>query len=160
LAEPVSNCRRANLPASRPGLTDVSAGHKCLVRDDECRASAAVADWISRQYHELLYTASVCQAEILYGLAILPENRRRADLEEAAHAMFIQDFEGRVLAFDMAAAAIYAELFAARKRAGRPAATIDLLIAAIARANGASVVTRKMADFDQCGVGIINPWDG
>jgi len=119
-----------------------------------------VADWISRQYFELLYTASICQAEILSGLAILPEGRRRADLEQAAHAMFIEDFEGRVLAFDMAAAALYAELFAARKRAGRPAAAMDLMIAAIARANGASVVTRNVADFDQCGVGVINPWEG
>ncbi len=77
-----------------------------------------VDDWISRQNHELLYTASVCQPEILSSLAILPESRRRADLEQAAYAMFIEDFEGRVLAFDMAAAALYAELFAARKRAG------------------------------------------
>jgi len=30
---------------------------------------------------------------------------RRRDLEAAAHAMFMEDFEGRVLPFDMEAAA-------------------------------------------------------
>jgi predicted nucleic acid-binding protein len=88
----------------------------------------------------------------------MPEGRRRADLEGAARAMFLEDFEGRVLSFDMPAAVAYADIFAARRQAGRPAATVDLMIASIARSNGASVVTRNVADFDQCGVAVINPW--
>jgi predicted nucleic acid-binding protein len=119
-----------------------------------------VAAWISGRPPELLFTAAVCQAEILAGLAILPEGRRRSDLNTAARAMFLEDFEGRVLPFDMAAAAAYADIFAARRRAGRPATTIDLMIAAIARSNGASVVTRNVADFEECGIAIVNPWNG
>jgi hypothetical protein len=117
-----------------------------------------VATRVSGQQAELLYTATGCQAEILSGLAIMPEGRRRLDLETAAHAMFAEDFEGRVLPFNIEAAAAYAEAFAARRRAGRPAATIDLMIAAVARAQGASVVTRNVSDFEKCGVEIVNPW--
>jgi len=117
-----------------------------------------VAAWVSGQQAELLFTATICQAEILAELAIMPEGRRRSALEAAARAMFLEDFEGRVLPFDMAAAAAYADLFAARRRAGRAAATVDLMIASVARCNGASVVTRNAADFDGCGIAVVNPW--
>jgi predicted nucleic acid-binding protein len=118
----------------------------------------AVAAWIAGQPPELLFTASICQAEILSGIAILPESRRRASLQAAADAMFRDDFAGRVLPFDGEAAIAYAEVFSARRRAGRPAATADLMIAAIARTKGASVVTRDLGDFEACGLTLIDPW--
>ena len=118
-----------------------------------------VADWIVRQQSDELFTAAVCQAEILSGLAVMPSGRRRTELEEAARAMFTDDFDGRVLPFDIKAASAYAEVFAARRKAGRPSGTIDLMLAAIARVRGASVVTRNVADFEGVGVAIINPWD-
>jgi len=114
---------------------------------------------MSRQPTELLFTATICQAEILAGIAVMPEGRRRLGLEAAAWAMFMEDFADRILGFDAAAAVAYASLFAARRRMGRPAATIDLMIAAIARSQGASVVTRNVGDFDGCDVALINPWD-
>ena len=118
-----------------------------------------VAAWVSGQPAALLFTTAVSQAEILSGLAIMPTGRRRLNLEAAARAMFLEDFEGRVLPFDMAAAVIYAEIFETRRRAGRSTATIDLMIAAIARSQNAGVVTRNVRDFDRCGVAVINPWD-
>jgi predicted nucleic acid-binding protein len=117
-----------------------------------------VAAWIGGQREDLLFTATVCQAEVLAGLAIMPEGRRRLALEAAARAIFMEDFGGRVLPFDTAAASAYADIFAARKRAGRPAAPLDLMIAAVARAKGASVVTRDASGFEGCGVPLINPW--
>jgi predicted nucleic acid-binding protein len=117
-----------------------------------------ITDWFVRQPSDELFTATVCQAEILSGLAVMPSGRRRTALEEAARAMFTDDFGGRVLPFDVKAASAYAELFAARRKAGRPSGTIDLMLAAIARAHGASVVTRNVADFEFMGVPIVNPW--
>jgi len=89
----------------------------------------------------------------------MPSGRRRADLEKAARAMFADDFDGRILPFDTEAASAYAEIFAAPRNAGRPSGTIDLIVAAIARVRGASVVTRDLADFEGVCVAIINPWD-
>jgi len=117
-----------------------------------------IADWMVRQPSDELFTAAVCQAEILSGLAIMPNGRRRTDLEEAARAMFADEFSGRILPFDMAAASAYAEVFAARRKAGRPGGTIDLMLAAIARVHGASIVTRNVAGFEGVGVAIVNPW--
>lgn len=117
-----------------------------------------VAAWIAAQPPNLLFTASICQAEILSGLAIMPDGRRRDALAAAAQAMFAEDFEGRVLPFDAAAAVAYADAFAARRRAGRATAMADLMIAAVAQATGASVVTRDTGGFTGCGVTLINPW--
>lgn len=118
----------------------------------------AVADWFLAQRSEALFTAAVCQAEVLAGIAVLPPGRRRTALEVAARAMFEEDFAGRVLPFDAAAAVAYAALFAARRQAGRPVGTIDLRLAAIARVHGGRLVTRNVADFAGVGLEIVNPW--
>jgi toxin FitB len=117
-----------------------------------------VASWMEEQPPDLLFTAAVCQAEILSGITVLPKGRRREAPEIAALAMFREDFAGRILPFDTEAAVIYADLFVQRRSAGRPAATADLMIASIARAHGASVVTRDTGDFEGCGLSLINPW--
>ena len=118
-----------------------------------------VARWVAAQAPELLFTATLCQAEMLAGLAVMPAGRRRETLEHAAERMFAEDFAGRLLPFDSPAANAYARVFAARRHAGRPAPEMDLLIAATALANGATVVTRNVADFGDLGVLVLNPWD-
>lgn len=115
--------------------------------------------WIDRQPRSLLYTTSISKAEILYGIATMPDGRRRTTLAEAADAMFSDDFAGRVLAFDVAAAVYYAEIVAARRRAGRPIGMPDAQIAAIASTAGAAVATRDVAGFEGCGVTVANPWE-
>jgi toxin FitB len=122
------------------------------------RPAPEVANWMTRQPADLLFTAAVCQAEILSGITVLPKGRRREALETAALAMFREDFAGRILPFDSDAAVIYGELFALRRSAGRPAGIADLMIASIARTHGASVVTRDTGDFEGCGLALINPW--
>jgi predicted nucleic acid-binding protein len=117
-----------------------------------------VATWIAAHPADLLFTTSLSQAEILSGLAIMAEGRRRSDLETAARAMFLEEFDGRVLPFDTKAAIVYADIFAARRRAGRPAATLDLMIAAVARSHDASVATRDTGGFEGCSLALINPW--
>jgi predicted nucleic acid-binding protein len=88
-----------------------------------------------------------------------PDAWRRSELEAAARAIFAEDFEGRVLPFDGEAATAYADIFAARRQADRPIATVDLMIAAIARSQGAAVVTRDVKGFEGCGLALINPWE-
>jgi predicted nucleic acid-binding protein len=73
------------------------------------RSAPQMASWMEEQPLDLLFTAAVCQAEILSGIAVLPKGRRRAALEMAALAMFREDFAGRILPFDSDAAVIYAD---------------------------------------------------
>jgi toxin FitB len=120
---------------------------------------AAVFAWVAARQRRLLYTTSVNKAEILYGIAALPRGRRRAGLAAAAEAMFSEDFAGRVLPFDGEAARHYAEIVAARRRAGRPIEGFDAQIAAITVNCGAELATRDSDGFADCGVVLIDPWN-
>lgn len=121
---------------------------------------AAVLHWVQGQPLEQLAVTSVTVAEILYGLDRLPEGQRRAGLASQFHAFLSRGFTQRVLPFDLRAAEAYAPLKGARDRAGRPLNGYDAMIGAIARINGAGVVTRNVADFTECGVAVVNPWGG
>ena len=105
-----------------------------------------------------LYLSTVSEAELLYGVEILPPGGRRDRLLEAVEGMLREDFDGRILPFDSAAAQTYAVIAAARRAAGRPINHADCQIAAIARCRGASVATRDVDDFEGTGIELINPW--
>jgi predicted nucleic acid-binding protein len=119
----------------------------------------AVVGWTAAQPASSLYTSSITQAEIFHGIMLLPSGKRRRAIEAAAQAMFSEEFEGRVLAFGSESALPYARIAADRRRAGRPIAGFDAQIAAIARTVGAVIATRNVADFADCGVEVVKPWD-
>lgn len=117
-----------------------------------------VTGWFARMSPSALFTTALTKAEVLYGIALVAPGRRRDDLTAAAHGMFEQDMAGRVLAFDGDAARHFTDIAASRRQAGRPISQIDAQIAAIARSRGASLATRNLDDFADCGVALINPW--
>jgi predicted nucleic acid-binding protein len=118
-----------------------------------------MATWMRAQSPRSLFTASICQAEILAGVAVLPTGRRRAEFEAMARAIFTREFDGRILPFDTQAASAYPKIFANRRQMGRPIETADLIVSATARAHDAAVVTRDSGGFEGCGLMMINPWD-
>ena len=126
-----------------------------LMRDSP---QQAVLAWFRAQPASSLFVTTVTEAEVLTGIAILPEGRRRRGLSEAAARVFAVLFTGRVLVFDSDAANIYAEIFAQRYAAGRPISQADCQIAAIARSHGAAVATRNVTDFESVEVELVNPW--
>jgi toxin FitB len=115
--------------------------------------------WFLRQVSGGLFTTTICEAEILLGVALLPDGRRKRDLEVAARSV-IALFAGRILPFDSAAAAAYADIVAQRRRIGRPIDDFDAQIAAIARSRGFAIATRNISDFEGTGLSIIDPWIG
>ena len=118
----------------------------------------AVMAWIDAIPGATLFLSAVTQAEILYGVALVPEGKRREGLALAARTAFETYFRGRILPFDSEAAEAFAELAAGRRRAGRPISQADAQIAAIARSRGAVLATRNVPDFEGCGVEIVDPW--
>jgi toxin FitB len=118
-----------------------------------------VLDWFGSYPASQLYLSAIGEAALRRGAAVLPEGRRRERLIEAIDAVVTDDFGGRILPFDSAAARAFAILTADRQRAGRPMIFADALIAATARANGAAIATRNIVDFEGCEVALINPWD-
>jgi predicted nucleic acid-binding protein len=107
-----------------------------------------------------VFTTTITQAEVLYGIETLPAGRRRIRLLAAVEKMFAGEFEGRILPFDEDAARAYAGIVAARDAAARPISQVDAMIAAIARSHRAAVATRNTADFEHCGISVVNPWAG
>ena len=118
----------------------------------------AVLAWFAEQPADSLIVSAVTQAEMLLGARLLPRSKRRQQLETALDTMFREDFAGRVLPFDSAAAPAYAAVVAARRRAGRPISQFDAQIAAVALSRRASLATRNVSDFEKCGLTLTNPW--
>jgi hypothetical protein len=92
------------------------------------------------------------------GLAILPLGKRKTDLEQAAHQIFENQLQERVLSFDQSAAVAFSEIAAWRRQLGKPISQADAQIAAIARSRIGTLATRNVSDFEECNISIINPW--
>ena len=97
-------------------------------------------------------------AESLHGVEGMPRGKRRSSLLRMIEETFTEDYGGRILPFDDAAARLYAKIVAGRSALGRPISQSDAMIAAIARANHFGVATRNTAGFEHCGVRLVNPW--
>ena len=117
-----------------------------------------VERWMTGQPSASLFVSAITEAELRYGVALLPPGKRRSLLAAAIEAMLGMEFTGRVLSFDSAAAVAFAEIAASRRHAGRPIAQADAQIAAIARSRGAALATRNGPDFAGCGIEVVNPW--
>jgi len=118
----------------------------------------AVAAWIAERDAQEMYLTAVSEAELRYGVAIMPVGKRRSAMEAAMTRWLDQGFRDRILPFDSAAARAYAEIAADRRQAGRPIGEADCQIAAICRSRSAVLVTRNLRDFQSTGVEIIDPW--
>ena len=105
-----------------------------------------------------LYTTSINESEVFYGITVMPDGRRRGALAAAAEALFAEEFAGRVLPFGGAAARRYGEIVALRRQAGKPIEAFDALIAATTLIAGAALATRDTGGFEDCGLTLINPW--
>lgn len=117
-----------------------------------------VVSWLAAEDGSDVYLTAISEAELRYGVAILPAGRRRDALHAAVDAILREDFESRILHFDSEAAVAYADIAASRRASGRPISQFDCQIAAIGRAHEATLATRNAWDFSGCGIDVIDPW--
>lgn len=120
--------------------------------------SPRVLQWLNSEPAEALFTTTITEAELLYGVAVLPEGRRKLALREVILRILEERFLGRILPFDRAAAREFAAIAAGRRGAGKPIGEADGRIAAITRSRGAGLATRDVGGFHQCGIALIDPW--
>ena len=117
-----------------------------------------VIRWLDQQPTESVWTTTVTVFEVRYGIEILPSSKRRKKLEDLFERVLLKGLEHRILSFD-ATAAQYASVIAAkRQKTGRVVDFRDTLIAGIAVARGAKIVTRNSRHFDDLDIEVINPW--
>lgn len=120
--------------------------------------SEKVVEWLQRQADGEVFTTAITRGELLFGVQILPQGRRRETLLAGLLRIFQVRFPERVLPYDEAAADAHAEIAAWRRARGRTSSQSDLMIAGIARSRGAELATRNVKDFEDCGIKVIDPW--
>lgn len=106
-----------------------------------------------------LTIAAPALAELRFGVARLPEGKRRTALGEAIDQLVADDLGGLVLAFDTECADAYGLIVAARERVGHPIGIADAQIAAICAVHSAVLTTRNVKEFLNTGIEIVDPWD-
>jgi hypothetical protein len=121
-------------------------------------SDAVVVRWLDRQSPSSVWTTTISVFEIRYGLMAMPAGIRRSRKERAFDDILERDLEGRILAFDRAAAEEAAKLMADRRRTGRPGDPRDTMIAGIALSQRATLATRNVRQFDDLSVPVVDPW--
>ncbi len=117
-----------------------------------------VVAWVTQQAAPHLYLSTISEAELWYGVEVLPTGQRRERLRTEIQEMLREEFAGRILPFDRGAAQAYSVIAAARRTTGHGINHADCQIAAIARSVGAAIATRDVNHFQDCGIDVINPW--
>ena len=122
----------------------------------------AVLAWIDAVGVAGLARSAVSRWEISYGLALLPEGRRRDGLTLRFEGLVADLFRAGVFDFT-SAAADHCALIMARKRALGESLDHhlpDAMIAGIAASAGLTVASRNQAELRNCGIALVDPWQG
>ncbi|HSR71776.1 MAG TPA: type II toxin-antitoxin system VapC family toxin [Kiloniellales bacterium] len=119
---------------------------------------AAVRAWLDRQVAETLYLTATSLSELLLGMEVLQNGKRKDRLGAVLAELLTNLFGPRILPFDRQAAVAYAPLVGRARAGGRTISVADGQIAAIAIVHGFAVATRDTAPFEAAGIPIIDPW--
>lgn len=119
----------------------------------------AVLAWIDAQAIETLYLSVITVAELRFGLATMPEGKRRTTYQERLEREVLPVLVGRILPFDLKASQAYADLMTHARATGKAIGQADGYIAATASAHGLMVATRDISPFAAAGLKIVNPWE-
>lgn len=114
-----------------------------------------VTEWIAATPPERLHVSVLTLGEIEQGIARI---RGRGDQQQAtALERWLREvelgFEDRILPVTLPVASAWG-----RQQYARPLPVVDALIAATARVNEMTVVTRNVKDFEHAGVRVVNPF--
>ena len=116
-----------------------------------------VITWLDQQPRTSVWTTSITVLEVRFGLQVLASGNRRSSLVEAFDEV-LETIDHRIIPFDTSAAQQAGDLMALRHRRGRPVELRDTMIAGIALAQHATLVTRNTAHFEDTSIPLVNPW--
>jgi predicted nucleic acid-binding protein len=136
-------------------LIDTNVVSETMRRSPEIKVVA----WLNSQASETLHLSAISLAELMLGIAVMPNGRHKTELGLALGERALGLFKERVLAFDEAAASAYASVISRARASGQPIGMADGQIAAIAITHGLTVATRDTVPFEAAGLPVINPWN-
>jgi hypothetical protein len=117
-----------------------------------------VLAFIAAQSLDLLHVSSVTFAEIRFGIEIVTDANRRAELNDWLTHKVRPMFEQRVLAISEDVMFKWRLLVEEGRRAGHTFSQPDLIIAATALHHGLTVVSRDVGDYQRAHTPVFNPW--
>ncbi len=121
--------------------------------------SATVRVWLDAQAPTDLFLCAPVLAELRYGIERLTPGARKAALEALLLNVETELFDNRILPFDRASAYEFGRILVRRNSMGRPIATMDAIIAAIAISHRMALATRDVVDFSGLELDLINPFE-
>ena len=117
-----------------------------------------VLAFIAAQPLDLLYISSVTLAEIRFGIELISDASRRAELNDwLAHKMRPM-FEQRVLQITEDVMFKWRLLVEDGRKVGHTFSQPDLIIAATALHYGLTIVSRDVSDYEKARAPVFNPW--
>ncbi len=122
------------------------------------RPNAGVVSWLTQTDEDSIFLSVCTLAELRFGIALLPQGKRRRQLDDWVSNDIRLRFERRILAVDLAVADAWGILSARGQTIGRPIDVMDGLIAATAAVHAMTVVTRDVSAFKAVGTPLVNPW--
>lgn len=117
-----------------------------------------VLAFVAAQSLELLHVSVVTLAEIRFGIEIVSDANRRAELGEWLAHKLGPMFDGRVLPVSEDVMFKWRLLVEEGRQSGHTFSQPDLIIAATALHHGLTVVSRDTADYVKTRVSLFNPW--
>lgn len=130
----------------------------CISEVVRARPEPHVLEWLETVDECMLYLSVLTLGEIRKGVAVLPQGKRRTQLETWLEVELGARFSARILPIDAAVADRWGLLAAEAKRRGRVLSTIDALLAATALHFNLTLVSRNVGDFALTSVPTLNPW--
>lgn len=122
------------------------------------RPDSRVVAFIKAQPLEILYISSVTLAEIRFGIELVAEPVRRAELDNWLTHRVRPMFGGRVLPLTEDVMLKWRLLVEEGRKTGHTFSQPDLIIGATALEHGLTLVSRDTADYEKAHVPVINPW--
>ncbi|QWV95289.1 type II toxin-antitoxin system VapC family toxin [Geomonas oryzisoli] len=117
-----------------------------------------VINFIKQQPIETLFVSTVTFAEFRFGIELLEDAGRRAELNDWLTLRVRPMFEGRTLEITEEVMFKWRMLVDVGRKQGHTFTQPDLLIAATAIIYGMTVVTRDASDYKLTRASIFNPW--
>lgn len=115
--------------------------------------------WLDQVEEYLLCVSAISLGEIQMGISQMPKGKRKAGLQEWLDHELLPRFDDRVFVFTLDDSLLWGQWLGEAKAAGQPLPSVDVMLAAVARNRGLTLVTRNSRDFNRIDIPILNPWE-
>jgi toxin FitB len=122
------------------------------------KPQAKVVSFVAAQALDLLYVSTVTLAEIRFGIELVGESMRRAELGDWLAHKVRPMFEQRILPVSEDVILKWRLLVEDGRKTRHTYSQPDLFIAATALHHGLTIVSRDTSDFEHARVPVLNPW--